>query len=93
MSRKMTFLEELQNHLPEHKENWKKRNHEMAEQGLQVVVKFPTGISLDIQGPFLLNAEKALRASTGLDVRVVKDLKGDDSKLRVMMTPAMRDKL
>ena len=65
----------------------------MAEQGLQVVVKFPTGISLQIQGPFLLDMEKSLRASTGLDVRVVKDLMGDDSKLRVRMTLEQRAKL
>ena len=65
----------------------------MAEQGLQVVVKFPAEIPLAAQGVFLLNAEKALRASTGMDVRVVKDLQGDDSKLRVMMTPAQRDNL
>ena len=65
----------------------------MAEHGLQVVVKFPQEIPLAVQGPFLLTAEKALRASTGLDVRVVKDLMGDDSRLRVMMTPEMRSKL
>lgn len=65
----------------------------MAEQGLQVVVKFPAEIPLDIQGPFLLAMEKTLRLSTRLDVRVVKDLMGDDSKLRVRMTLAQRDKL
>ena len=65
----------------------------MAEQGLQVVVKFPAEIPLGIQGPFLLDAEKRLRVSTGLDVRVVKALQGDDSRLRVMMTPAKRDAL
>lgn len=65
----------------------------MAEYGLQVVVKFPAGIPLSVQGPFLLDAEKSLRASTGLDVRVVKDLMGDDSKLRSRMTIEMRQKL
>lgn len=65
----------------------------MAEHGLQVVVKFPPEIPLAIQGPFLLSAEKSLRASTGLDVRVVKDLMGDDSKLRRSMTIQMREKL
>ena len=65
----------------------------MAEHGLQVVVKFPNEIPLDIQGPFLLSAEKSLRDSTGLDVRVVKDLMGDDSKLRVRMTLEQRNKL
>ena len=65
----------------------------MAEKGVEVVIKFPQEVSLSIQGPFLLNAEKSLRASTGLDVRVVKDLQGDDSKLRKMMTIQMREKL
>lgn len=65
----------------------------MAEHGLQVLVKFPSGIPLGIQGPFLLNAEKALRYATGMDVRVVKDLMGDDSLLRARMTIEMRQKL
>ena len=65
----------------------------MAEPGLQVVVKFPKEVPLDAQGRALLLMEKTLRASTGLDVRVVKDLMGDDSRLRVRMTKEMRDKL
>ena len=65
----------------------------MAEHGLQVVVKFPKEIPLAIQGPFLLQAEKDLRAATGMDVRVVKDLMGDDSRLRVMMTVEKRNAL
>ena len=65
----------------------------MAESGLQVVVKFPDGISLAVQGPFLLAMEKRLRTDTGLDVRVVKDLQGDDSKLRRLMTIQQREKL
>ena len=65
----------------------------MAEKGVEVVVRFPSEVPLAVQGPFLLNAEKSLRASTGLDVRVVKDLQGDDSKLRKMMTIQMREKL
>ena len=65
----------------------------MAEKGLQVIVKFPAEVPLSAQGPFLLNAEKALRAATGLDVRVVKALMGDDSKLRVRMTLQQRESL
>ena len=65
----------------------------MAEKGVEVVVRFPKEVPLSIQGPFLLNAEKSLRESTGLDVRVVKDLMGDDSKLRVRMTLEQREKL
>lgn len=58
-----------------------------------VTVKFPEGIPLAAQGPALLAFEKHIRALTGLDCRVVKDLKGDDSKLRVLMSPAQRAKL
>ena len=65
----------------------------MAEHGLQVVVKFPKEVPLDAQGPALLLMEQALRAATKLDVRVVKDLMGDDSKLRVRMTLEQRAKL
>lgn len=65
----------------------------MSEPGLQVLVRFPPGIPLDAQGPFLLSAEIYLRQKTGLDVRVVKDLMGDDSRLRVKMTVEQREKL
>ena len=65
----------------------------MSEQGLQVVVRFPEGISHDAQGKSLLLMEKALREMTQQDIRVVKDLMGDDSKLRVRMTLEQRAKL
>ena len=65
----------------------------MAEQGLQVVVKFPKDVPLAAQGHALLLMERELRAITGQDIRVVKDLMGDDSKLRRMMTVEMRAKL
>ena len=65
----------------------------MGSQGLQVVVRFPPGVPLDAQGPALLHMEMDLRAATGLDVRVVKDLMGDDSRLRVLMSPQQRKKL
>ena len=65
----------------------------MAEHGLQVVVKFPAGIPLEVQGPALLAMEQRLRANTGMDVRVVKDLMGDDSQLRRLMTIKQREKL
>ena len=65
----------------------------MAEQGLQVEVKCPNGVPLSAQGPALLHFEIELRATTGLDVRVVKALMEDDSKLRVKMTPIQRMKL
>jgi hypothetical protein len=65
----------------------------MAEHGLQVVVKFPEGISTDVQGPALLLFELALRTITKQDVRCVKDLQGDDSKLRRLMTIQQRESL
>ena len=65
----------------------------MPEKGLEVVVKFPAGIPLEAQGAALLQMERSLRAASGLDVRVVKDLKGDDSKLRMMMTIEQRNNL
>ncbi len=64
----------------------------MASQGIQVIVRFPPDVPLSVQGPLLLEMEKTLRAMKH-DFRVVKDLQGDDSKLRVMMTPEMRAKL
>ena len=65
----------------------------MAEHGLQVVVKFPAGVPLNLQGESLLAFERILRVQSGLDIRVVKDLMGDDSRLRVMMTIEKRNAL
>ena len=65
----------------------------MAEQGLQVVVRFPDSIPHDVQGPALLLLELTLRTLTKQDVRVVKDLQGDDSRLRRLMTIEARAKL
>ena len=65
----------------------------MAEHGLQVLVTFPDGVPLSSQGVALLAFEKHLRALVPLDIRVVKALKGDDSKLRRSMTIQMRAKL
>ena len=57
-----------------------------------MVVKFADGVPSETQGPALLEFEKNLR-KTGLDIRVFKERMGDDSKLRIMMTPAQRDAL
>ena len=65
----------------------------MAEQGLQVVVHFPDAIPHEVQGPALMLLELTLRTLTKLDVRVVKDLQGDDSKLRKLMTIEQRQSL
>lgn len=65
----------------------------MSEPGLQVVVKFPKEVPLDAQGEALLSFEQTLRRLTKLDVRVVKDIMGDDSRLRKFMTLEQREKL
>ena len=65
----------------------------MAEPGLQVVVRFPDAIPHEVQGPALLWFEMTLRTLSKQDVRVVKDLQGDDSKLRTLMTITQREKL
>jgi hypothetical protein len=66
---------------------------DMPEKGIEVVVCFPEEIATNVQGPVLMTMELLLRTMTSLDVRVVKDLKGDDSKLRRLMTIQQRDKL
>jgi hypothetical protein len=65
----------------------------MAEQGLQVLVQFPDGVPTEVQGPALMLLELTLRTLTKTDVRVVKNLKGDDSKLRSLMTIKQRESL
>lgn len=65
----------------------------MAEKGVEVLVTFPAAIPTEHQGPVLLLMELVLRTLTKLDVRVVKDLKGDDSKLRKLMTIKQREAL
>lgn len=65
----------------------------MSDPGIPVTVKFPKEIQLDVQGQALLWFEHTLRTMTKLDVRVVKDIMGDDSKWRRLMTIEQRDKL
>jgi len=65
----------------------------VASKGLQVVVKFPPEVGAEYQGRSLLLLEKYLRQSSGQDIRVVKDLMGDDSKLRRFMTIKQREAL
>lgn len=51
---------------------------------LRALVKFDDGVPDDIQAKCMFDFERALRARTGLDVRVYKDRMADDSKLRVI---------
>ena len=65
----------------------------MSDLGLPVIVKFPEGVPDLAQAEALMAFEKVLRKLTGLDVRVLKDRMGDDSKLRVKMTPEERERI
>jgi len=60
---------------------------------VNVTVRFDEKIPQEAQGEALMTFEKKLRALTGMDIRVFKDRMGDDSKLRIKMTPAEREKL
>lgn len=66
---------------------------------LHVKVDFGKDVPYDIQGPALLEFERSLRrlsvqnGGPMLWIEVFKDIKGDDSKLRVMMTKEERAKL
>lgn len=66
-----------------------------AELGsLHVEVKFGKDVPYAMQGQALLDFERNLRRLTGgLWIEVFKEIKGDDSKLRVMMTQEERAKL
>ena len=58
-----------------------------------VVVKFGKGIPVDERGKTLLALERVLRSKTGLRVEVFQEARGDDSKLRALMTTEQRNKL
>lgn len=60
---------------------------------MNVIVKFDDSIPDTVQGVSLMAFEKHLRSLTDMDIRVFKNKMADDSKLRVRMTQAERDKL
>lgn len=61
---------------------------------LHAKVEFGAGIPHEIQGPALLAFERLLRSlAPGQWIEVFKGIKGDDSKLRTMMTKDERAKL
>ena len=61
---------------------------------IKVIVRFEGDVPDAIQSAALLQFEKDLRLlNPNLDIRVFKDKMGDDSKLRVMMTPEQRNAL
>jgi hypothetical protein len=57
---------------------------------LKITVEFPHDYPPQMEGPLLLQMEKTLRILTNLDIRVFKARMGDDSKLRMAMTPEER---
>ncbi len=61
---------------------------------LHVVVRFGSGISGDVQARSLLEFERVLRKNSPGDwIEVFKEIMGDDSKLRNLMTPEQRKRL
>jgi len=60
---------------------------------LNVTVKFADEIPSWVQAVTLMAFEKHLRSVMHRDCRVFKDKMGDDSKLRVRMTQAEKDRL
>lgn len=61
---------------------------------LHVVVKFGADVPGAVQGAAMLEFERDLRRRMpGQWVEVFKDNKGDDSKLRMLMTKEQRAKL
>jgi hypothetical protein len=61
---------------------------------LHVLVSFGKSIPSSIQGPAMLAFEIHLRRlAPDLWIEVFKEAKGDDSKLRALMTPEQRAKL
>ena len=55
----------------------------------EVLVKFGDGIPGDAQAKVMFDLELSLQ-KMGHDVRVFKETMGDDSKLRILMTPEER---
>ena len=59
----------------------------------QVIIQFAPNIAGEHQAKAMLQFEKWLRQITGQEIEVFKEVMGDDSKLRVMMTPEERMRL
>lgn len=58
----------------------------------EVLVKFGPGIPGEAQAKVMFDMEVALQRM-GHDARVLKESMGDDSKLRVLMTPEERERI
>lgn len=67
---------------------------EVTDKSFHITVKFNgDGLAIDERNALLMAFERLSRERTGKDVRVYMDRMGDDSKLRVAMTPEQRGKL
>ena len=62
------------------------------DKNYEVMIHFGPGIPAGAQADVMLAMEKTLRMR-GIPADVFKESMGDDSKLRVMMTPEERQKL
>ncbi len=61
---------------------------------LEVIVRFGSGIPAHLQARAMLAFERNLREwGNNFEIDVFKEARGDDSKLRAMMTPQQRAKL
>lgn len=64
----------------------------MAMKSNEVLVKFGSDVPPLVQGKAMFDMQLWLNKQ-GYDVKVFAETKGDDSKLRAMMTQTQRDKL
>ena len=60
---------------------------------LQVNVRFTEDIPVAARNAAMLDFERTLRRLTGLRIEVFQERRGDDSKLRAVMSPEQRAKL
>ena len=60
---------------------------------LHVVVNFGKGVPSMVQSKAMMAFEKVLVDLSGKQIEVFKESKGDDSKLRSLMTPDQRARL
>lgn len=58
-----------------------------------VLVQFGDGVPVEHHGKVLFDLEGELRRLTGVRVEVFKEARGDDSRLRALMTTEQRAKL
>lgn len=65
----------------------------MMDKTYFITVEFAPGFEGIDKGPFLLEMERMARRMLGVRAEVFMNRKGDDSKLRTLMTPEERKTL